>query len=92
MKSLGEILFNYREDPDKETLRQRLNTAARDWEEADPHAAPLAAAPGPRDLPAAEVAPGEDLQPLRRRLLAALPQLDAAQRRMLETLLDSWGV
>jgi hypothetical protein len=45
---------------------------------------------GPLDLPAP--AEGEDLQPLRRRLLAALPQLDAAQRRMLETLLDSWGV
>lgn len=88
MKTLGEILLGYRDDPSKEALRERLNAVVRAWEESDPSAA----SPGVRavDFPLPEG--GEELQPLRRRVLVALPQLDAAQRRMLEALLDSWGV
>ena len=81
MKTLGELMFNLKDDPEKERLRQKTLAEARAWEEADP--------PISRSLTGG-VPDGVD-DPLAGRLLRALPQLNGAQRRMLETLLDSWG-
>lgn len=76
MKSIAEILLNIKDDPEKERLRQKFLDEARTWEESELHSEP------PRALVA------ED--PILMRVRRALPQLNAAQRRMLETLLDSW--
>ena len=81
MKTLGELMFNLKDDPDKERLRQKTLAEARAWEEADPTVS--------RAHPGGPPAGVDD--PLAGRLLRALPQLNGAQRRMLETLLDSWG-
>ena len=81
MKTLGELMFNLKDDPVKERLRQKTLAEARAWEEADPSAS--------RTLRAGPDTGVDD--PLAGRLLQALPQLTGAQRRMLETLLDSWG-
>lgn len=80
MKTLGELMFNLKDDPEKERLRHKTLAEARVWEEADP--------PVSRSRRSAPAAGGDD--PLAGRLLSALPQLNSAQRRMLETLLDSW--
>lgn len=90
MKSLGEIMFNLKDDPEKERLRAKTLAKAREWEESEPEAPPPVPSvlrPPRLRLPP-DAAPDD---PLRARLLAALPNLEPAQRRMLETLLESWG-
>ena len=84
MKSLGEILLGYRDDPEKERLRAKLLQEAREWEESEPQTdAGQLREPPP---------PGPDGDPLLDRLLLATPKLSPVQRQTLQALLDSWGV
>ena len=79
VKSLGELMFDLKEDPEKERIRQKSLSKARAWEES---VLPEQDGPGA----------GASLDdPLLQRLARALPQLNATQRHMLATLLDSWG-
>ncbi|MEL6343442.1 MAG: hypothetical protein AAFV53_09925 [Myxococcota bacterium] len=82
MKTIAEILLNIKDDPDKERLRQETLAKAREWEESEPER---------HSLPPGYDRPAFGPDPLLDRLQAALPNLNAAQRHMLETLLDSWG-
>ena len=87
MKSLGEILLGYQDDPDKERLRARTIQEARAWEERgleEVARPPVPVAPPPPDLDGAD--------PLLGRLELALPRLNPVQRQTLQALLDSWGV
>ena len=87
MKSLGEILLGYRDDPEKERLRARTLKDAREWEEAEPS--------GAVQVPSVVQPPAPDLDgadPLLRRMEQVLPQLNPVQRQTLQALLDSWGV
>ena len=87
MKTLGEILLGYRDDPDKERLRAKIIQEAREWEEGavdeDAHQRPVVQPPPP-DLDGAD--------PLLARLENALVRLNAVQRQTLQALLDYWGV
>ena len=84
MKSLGEILLGYKDDPEKERLRAKLLQEARDWEESESEPDPaLLRMPPP---------PGPDGDPLLERLTTAVPALSPVQRQTLQALLDSWGV
>lgn len=89
MKNLGELLFNLKDDPEKERLREKTLAKARAWEEAEPPPRPPPAFLPPPPPPMGPGGAGGD--PLRQRLMAAWPDLNDAQKRMLETLLDSWG-
>ena len=85
MKTIGEILLGYTEDPDKERIRQRILDDARAWEESEPQPEPtVLPPPPPRDPSAAD--------PLEERMAAALPRLSPVQRQTLGALLDSWGM
>ncbi len=87
MKSVGEILLGYKDDPEKERKRARILKEARDWEESviegEARALPVARPPRP-DLDGAD--------PLLGRLQDALPRLNPVQRQTIQALLDSWGV
>lgn len=87
MKSLGEILLGYKDDPDKERERARILKEARDWEESvvvGEERERLVIRPPPPDL--------DGTDPLRLRLEDALPRLNPVQRQTIQALLDSWGV
>lgn len=87
MKSLGEILLGYKDDPEKERKRARILKEAREWEESaieGEHREPLVVQPPPPDLDGAD--------PLLARFQDALPRLNPVQRQTIQALLDSWGV
>ncbi|MDG1478879.1 MAG: hypothetical protein P8R54_04775 [Myxococcota bacterium] len=87
MKSVGEILLGYKDDPEKERKRARILKEARDWEESviegEARALPVVRPPHP-DLDGAD--------PLLGRFQDALPRLNPVQRQTIQALLDSWGV
>ena len=87
MKTLGEILLGYKDDPDKERLRAKIIQEAREWEEGSVDGEvrePSVVQPPPPDLDGAD--------PLLGRLQDALPRLNPVQRQTIQALLDSWGV
>ncbi len=91
MKTLGEILLGYRDDPEKERVRARILQEAREWEESEvagevrePMVSPMVVEPPPPTPDGAD--------PLLRRFEDALPRLNPVQRQTIQALLDSWGV
>lgn len=86
MKSLGEILLGYKDDPEKERLRSKILQEAREWEESEPVPAgrPTVVRPSPPDLDGGD--------PLLIRLNNTVSRLNPVQRQTIQALLDSWGV